>query len=343
MGSHVQFMYPFLGGNLMLNQRLINNAVLVSSIFSLLIGPTVLEHITTSVQAKTAAICKPKPHTSARTTSKRLRQGTTQIPTLESLKCKPQTTARGVSPRFRLIWQTDFNEPPTSKDWNVYNTGFYKKDRCFFGGNVFVRNGIVNLVGEKAPTGPCSSNAVASAGLDTYNHHIVRNGGRWEVRAKMAGGLDANGKSINYGFDSYIGVFAVHGFWPYEVDFAEHIGAVFSLMHLTQHWEVGSTHPQIGFQLSGNTWSNQFHTYATEIIPKKGTKPGEVRYYVDSVLVGTQPLHFVLTDAKLAIGYLDGACGSWIGCPREARAKGFPPTDLSSPLQVDWVKIYQYQ
>jgi hypothetical protein len=265
--------------------------------------------------------------------------------TLSDPNCPPEPTPRSVSRgAFNLIWQTNFDGPLDSRDWNVYNTRSYKAHRCYFSGNVYVRSGILNVIGARATSGPCARNTFGAAGLDTWTAHMIQNGGRWEVRAKLAGDYDASGRPTNYGFNSYIGVFPTGRDWSYEVDFAEHPPSRGSnLLFLTQHWQDSSgRHPQTGIKISGSQWAAAFRTYAVEILPRVGTQAGQIRYFIDDRLVGTQPLNFVLKDAKLGMGTAAGRCGSWVDCPENAAREGFPAS-RPAPLQVDWVKIYQYR
>ncbi|MGL5824246.1 MAG: ricin-type beta-trefoil lectin domain protein [Nocardioides sp.] len=247
----------------------------------------------------------------------------------------------GGSGPFDLLWQSDFSEGLSRDDWNIYNTGRRKTSRCFWAGNTSVSGGVLQLRGNPATSGTCASNYTASGGLDTGDNHLVSGGGRWEVRAKVAGGVDSSGKPISYGYDSYLGVFPLASDWSYEIDFIENITREPRSMHLTQHWRQGAGRTSIKPVHQGD-WSGEFHTYALEVFPAKGSTPGTVKYYIDGKLAGTQELMFELKDAKLAMGYIDGECDRWIGCPANAAGKGFGPYPADDAFEIDWVKIYKY-
>ncbi|MGL5808947.1 MAG: ricin-type beta-trefoil lectin domain protein [Nocardioides sp.] len=242
---------------------------------------------------------------------------------------------------FDLAWQSDFDGPLSRGDWNIYDTRRPKSSRCYWAGNTSVSEGILRLRAGKAAGGACAGNFVASAGLDTGANHLIDGGGRWEVRAKVAGGPDASGKPTSYGFDSYVGIFPLAADWSYEIDFIENITREPRSMHLTQHWQQAAGRRSVQPVHQGD-WSSRFHTYALEVLPAKGSTPGVVKYYIDGELAGTQELMFELKDAKLGIGYIDGECDRWIGCPADAAAKGYDRYSPDDALEIDWVKIYEY-
>jgi hypothetical protein len=260
---------------------------------------------------------------------------------LSDPNCPPEPAPRSVSKgAFNLVWETSF-DGPIERGWNVYNTRSYRPDRCFSRDNVSVKGSILFVNGARATSGPCARNNFGAAGLDTYKTHMIQNGGRWDVRAKLGGEYDSSGRPTNYGFNSYIGIFPVDRGWIYEVDFAEHPGRMPTLLQLTQHWR-SNRRQRVGFKVPGSAWAAAFHLYTVEILPREGSKAGQIRYSIDGRLVGTQPLNFVLKNAKLGMGMIAGRCGSWIDCPENAARNGFPAS-RPSPLLVDWIRIYQYR
>lgn len=227
-------------------------------------------------------------------------------------------------------WTADFSQPlnSTTKDWNIYNNGPVNGLGCWIAGNISISGSVLRLEANTTPNGCARPYSVA--GLDTWHYH-AQNYGRWIVRAKFPAG---------YGVDGFFGLFPADGSWPPEIDFGEAIGRLPNLVVFTQHFGTSSAHSQTpyGYSRPGVTWSAGFHWFELRWVP------GWIYFYVDGGLVHTQQQRFrsPAGGMKLGIGIVAGDCGSWIDCPMNAAAQGFP-TPLPTSIEIRDVKIYKYQ
>ncbi|KGF71847.1 hypothetical protein DO97_15015 [Neosynechococcus sphagnicola sy1] len=214
-----------------------------------------------------------------------------------------------------------FDKSINKNIWNVYSGSFASSaNACFTTANSLTINGLLNLRINRT-TNPCNR-SYSSSGLDTYQNY-AQNYGRWEIVARFPSGSGTQG---------YAGLFAADGVsWPPEIDFAEVIGKSPQTLYLTQHYSADGSTQQSSFSYNnGSDWTAGFHVYRLDWVP------GQLKYYVDGVLVLTQPQLFtpVPQGMKLAMGTGTGNCGSWADCP-SAQFN-------SATMQVDYVRIYKY-
>lgn len=204
--------------------------------------------------------------------------------------------------------------------------------------NVYVKDG--NLVIQALNP---KKNKYTSGRLITYQKQEFKYG-RFEARIKIPKGKGFLPAFWLLGKDNY------YGKWPRcgEIDIMEILGSEPKKLHCTIHYGSDSSRDARQRQVtaeSKNPLSSDFHVYACE------WEPGEIRFYLDDELVGTQnewysarnataehqpypapfdkPMYMIL---NLAVG------GDWPGDPDEKTKFG-----KQSQMVVDYVRVYQKQ
>jgi len=252
------------------------------------------------------------------------------------------TTARK-TPKWKLVWQDEFNAPNhsliDSSKWTAETggSGWGNRELQYYTSridNAFLANGSLNIKALKEQfKGPDNiTRDYTSARLITKNHFATAYG-RFEARIKVPFGQGIWPAFWLLGDD----IDKVH--WPRcgEIDIMENIGKEPGIIHGTIHGPgySGSLSISSSYSLKENKkFSDDFHLFAVE------WEPGVIRFYCDDknyktiapadLPAGTKWVYdhpfFILLN--VAIG------GNWPGTPDNTIQ--FPQVML-----VDYVRVYQ--
>ena len=232
-------------------------------------------------------------------------------------------TSHAQASSFTQTFDAECNGNDPNWYWNFYTGPFSSSANTYFmSGNASFNSGSLNLWITNN-TYNYGNRQFTSAGCDT-KYSDSRTYGKWEVRCRFPQG---------YGVQGYVGLFAKNGSWPPEVDFAEVVGRNPGQLVMTQHYNTNNT--TAGTTVTGQDWTSSWHTYSLE------WTPGKLRYLIDGNLKMTQNQNFSTTEMYLAIGTGCGDPGGWADSPNNSSWNGWN-WPLPSNMQIDWVKIYQY-
>jgi len=227
--------------------------------------------------------------------------------------------------QYVLKFEDNFNG--TSLDltkWKVY--GSYDQDGAtsdtrFMSNMTTVSNGILHL---GIAMNPLNGRKYIGGGLDNEPNtkYSTLTQGRWEVRARMPKG---------FGTDGYIGLYGNPHKWPPEIIITELYAKNPKINYLMQIYSnsVGSPAYDVT-QISGDTWSSEFHTYVFEW---EGTT---LKWYIDGILKKTANQLYPSYPMKFGMGAWSGTCGStWPDCA--------PSSVLPAYMDIDYIKIYELE
>ena len=243
------------------------------------------------------------------------------------------TNIPAIIPNWNLIWNDEFNgNSIDTNKWDLF-AGSADGDTCFMPNAVTVSNGLAHLAIIRQDT-TCVDYGNGNGKGTTVNHHYAGGGignygppngniltsGRWETRARFPQGV---------GTTAYIALWPANGIWTAEIDFAEALGSNTAQMTFTQHWN-GNVADQTEETVLNSIDITKFHTYAVEM------GNGQLKWYVDDILVATQTQHFsATTQMGFTAGAWAGVCpSSWTGCPDS--------TVLPVYLDIDYVRVYEH-
>lgn len=250
----------------------------------------------------------------------------------------PVKASAGTADQWDLVFEDDFTG--TSVDTTKWNIEDWPSDRnqelqYYAPDDVYIENGNLVLRSQKrtytippGKKGEGGTREYTSGAVNTLNRYNLTYG-KVEVRGKVP---------KSQGYWPAIWLNAVSG-WPPEFDIIEFLGHEPNVLHTNNHWGKYPNNGQVGGAFKGTVdLSEDFHVYGFE------WDPGEIRYYLDDVLVRTytyngklykngswydaisnEPMYLILNTA---IG------GSWPGSPDETSV--FP-----QEFKIDYVKMYK--
>lgn len=248
-------------------------------------------------------------------------------------------------PEYHLVWSDDFLESELNiADWNyeMRAPGWVNNELQEYTDsieNVYVKDG--NLV-LKARKTTVSENGVSkdyytSGKVTTQNKHDFKYG-KFEIRAKAPKGQGLWPAIWMMPTDE-----SFYGQWPKcgEIDIMELLGHEPNVVYGTIHYGEPHREQQRKFVLEGETFADDYHTYAVE------WEPGEIRFYIDGILYHTANDWFTKVEGKGEVTYpapFDqpfylqmnlAVGGNWPGKPDAT-------TDFeNAEFKVDYVKVYQ--
>lgn len=243
---------------------------------------------------------------------------------------------------YNLKWQDDFSEETLNRDdWNVelHNAGWVNEEKQAYvdsDENIYLEDG--KLVLKPVKTVDENGDVTYTSGrVNTQNKHDFKYG-IFEARVKVP-----EGQGYLPAFWLMASDENVYGQWPRcgEIDAMEVMGQDTSTAYGTIHYGNPHKETQGTATLSGDSFSDSYHTFAVEWLP------GKINWYLDGVLYHTADNWYSRTEGQGEITYpapfdqqfymiLNLAVGgSWVGNPDETTS--FEDQAYS----IDYVKVYQ--
>jgi beta-glucanase (GH16 family) len=216
---------------------------------------------------------------------------------------------------------TDYGLPP---GWGNNELQYYLAE------NATVADGFLTITAREESVGgrEYTSARLRSLGKGDWTF------GRMEMRARMPIGRGLWPAFWMLPSDSIYGTWAASG----EIDIVEYIGSqpdvVLGTIHYGGPWP-GSVYSTSYYLLPGETFNDDFHTFAVE------WKSGEIRWYVDDLLYGTRTVWYSSggpfpapfdVDFHLLLNLAVG--GNLPGAPD-------PSTVFPQEYVIDYVRVYQ--
>jgi hypothetical protein len=228
-----------------------------------------------------------------------------------------------------LILNENFRNGINTDIWCLYSSvGYNPYSDSYFQARNLVTDSTglhLNIKREIAPDG---IRRYTGSGLETCTTGINRiTKGRCEVRARFPQG--------NQGIVGYILLWPANHIWPPEIDFAETSGNDSNVIGFYQHYGIGNT-------VLGNSYNldiTQYHVYIVDV----DTDAMQLKWYIDGVLIATQPIHFSIPQEWIV------AAGIWACCyDNSALCPGVTDNYCGNPantnfpqsLDIDYVKLY---
>lgn len=243
---------------------------------------------------------------------------------------------------YKLLWHDEFNG--TALDMTIWNrelreTGWTNNELQEYTesqDNIFVRDG--TLVLKALASKDANGNDYYTSGKVNSQNKQDFMYGKIVARAKVPEGQGLWPAIWMMPTDE-----SLYGQWPRcgEIDIMEVLGSQTDIAYATIHYGEPHGEQQGLLKLSEGTYASDFHEFSVE------WEPGEIRFYIDDVLVNTvndwftaeaggdekpYPAPFNQTffiQMNLAVG------GNWPGDPDET-------TDFSlAEFEIDYVRVYQ--
>ncbi len=246
----------------------------------------------------------------------------------------------GAEPQWKLVWSDDFDGQKLNySKWGVEVNAFgggnnelqLYTDRSE---NVRVENG--NLVIEARHDKPNVTGTMReySSGRVRTKHRGDWKYCRVEVRAKLPQGKGIWPAIWMLPTDEKYGGWAASG----EIDIMEMVGhepnKVLGTLHYGGKWPK-NTHSGTSFELGTGSFSDSFHTFATE------WEKGEIRWYVDGKLYQTQNKWH--SDTAAFPAPFDQRFHLLLNVSVGGKLVGSPDAKTTFPQQmlIDYVRVYQ--
>jgi hypothetical protein len=215
--------------------------------------------------------------------------------------------------------------------------------KCWDPDNVYLQGGFLVLQTSDTNIPPQCRRAPFTSATVYHATYSQSNAGRWVMRVCTPTEANANGKPYTYGKNLYGGIFPAARNWAFEHDIFEQPGSkIFPDILQTQHWGGNTPQGDKYEALRVKGIRPGCHTHELQIIPARKPRPAQVSWFIDGVRTQTQSVRAPLIDARVVFGFNTRECGSWVDCPANARANGFP-NPRPSKLRIDYVKIYAYR
>jgi beta-glucanase (GH16 family) len=244
-------------------------------------------------------------------------------------------------PNCELVWSDEFegDELDTSRweaqtgtgtgyglpaGWGNNELQYYQPE------NATVADGFLTITARQESV---SSSEYTSARLRTLGR-AAWTYGRMEMRAKMPIGQGLWPAFWMLPSDTRYGGWAASG----EIDVVEYLGSEPNLIHGTIHFGdrwPNNSYAQSSYELESGSFNEDFHVFGIE------WERGEIRWYVDGILYGSQSDWFSTAgdypapfdvDFHILLNLAVG--GNWPGSPDST-------TTFPQELVVDYVRVYQ--